>query len=351
MLRLDDLAEDLFAFVSEVGAASSMAQLEQRYLDGIARFIPSSAVGIYALDPFTRGAESIAARGVSDFFLSRYEAFGRTRDPVFSAAMEEGRATHSGDLMTVEKWRGLPVYQDVFALHAMTGLLEAPIFSGGKPIGTLNFGRTSEEGPFTDEERRLAEAVSRLVGVAMGAHRESQALARERDQVFAALELGSEAVVVTDLHTLERRLNAAARDLLSQVKSTGGAIDELMTKPIRAGRDSCHQLPVTLIDGSSTVLVARSTHPRADELSITVSFLELVGGRPPRAAAGATVAEQLTDRQYDVARLAAGGLRDKEIAAQLHLSLYTVKQYLKVAYGKLGVRSRVELARLVAAED
>jgi DNA-binding NarL/FixJ family response regulator len=51
-----------------------------------------------------------------------------------------------------------------------------------------------------------------------------------------------------------------------------------------------------------------------------------------------------------VAELAAQGLRNAEIAAQLYVTPKTVEATLSRVYRKLGIRSRTELAgRLVAA--
>ena len=46
-----------------------------------------------------------------------------------------------------------------------------------------------------------------------------------------------------------------------------------------------------------------------------------------------------------VLELAAAGLRNHEIAGELTVTVHTVKQHLKHAYQKLGVRSRVEAIR------
>ena len=52
---------------------------------------------------------------------------------------------------------------------------------------------------------------------------------------------------------------------------------------------------------------------------------------------------QLTSRQLQVVQHAAAGKTNKCIAAELHLSEHTVKNYLFRAFEKLGVSSRVEL--------
>jgi DNA-binding NarL/FixJ family response regulator len=57
--------------------------------------------------------------------------------------------------------------------------------------------------------------------------------------------------------------------------------------------------------------------------------------------------DTLTPREMQVARLAAQGHRNAEIANELHISVLTVETHLKHIYGKLKIRSRTELARVI----
>lgn len=55
----------------------------------------------------------------------------------------------------------------------------------------------------------------------------------------------------------------------------------------------------------------------------------------------------LTSGELAVVNVVAEGLTSREAAAQLYLSPDTVNTHLRHAFAKLGIRSRVELARLV----
>ncbi len=55
----------------------------------------------------------------------------------------------------------------------------------------------------------------------------------------------------------------------------------------------------------------------------------------------------MTEREWQVAVLVADGKVNKEVAAELALSPATVKSYMDTIYVKLGIHSRVELAKWV----
>lgn len=60
-------------------------------------------------------------------------------------------------------------------------------------------------------------------------------------------------------------------------------------------------------------------------------------------------APNLTPRESEIARLAAKGLANKEIAVRLVVSVRTVENHLHTAYQKLGVTSRAELTRVLGS--
>ncbi len=79
---------------------------------------------------------------------------------------------------------------------------------------------------------------------------------------------------------------------------------------------------------------------RPDYVARILVVTELTG--TPESEAPAALIEPLTDRELDVLRLIAQGLKYKEIAAELYISLNTIRYHVKAIYGKLGVNNRTQ---------
>jgi len=62
----------------------------------------------------------------------------------------------------------------------------------------------------------------------------------------------------------------------------------------------------------------------------------------PAATLAAALIEPLTDRELEVLQLMAQGLKYKEIAAELFISLNTVRYHVKTIYGKLNANNRTQ---------
>ncbi|MDQ3281157.1 MAG: response regulator transcription factor [Acidobacteriota bacterium] len=86
----------------------------------------------------------------------------------------------------------------------------------------------------------------------------------------------------------------------------------------------------------------------AEQLANAVRRVK-TGGRvvdPELAAEAWSEPDPLTDRERQVLRMAGDGQTSADIAARLHLSEGTVRNYLSEAISKLGAANRVEAARI-----
>ncbi|MGW0803526.1 response regulator [Nonomuraea sp. NPDC002799] len=117
-------------------------------------------------------------------------------------------------------------------------------------------------------------------------------------------------------------------------------LDEYVYGALRAGATG-----FLLKDSGPTLLIeAVKAAAAGDALvspSVTVRLLRHLA-QPKRAPQAAN--DPLTDRELDVVRLVARGRTNQEMAAELFVSLSTVKTHLGSIQAKLGVRNRVEIA-------
>jgi DNA-binding CsgD family transcriptional regulator len=109
----------------------------------------------------------------------------------------------------------------------------------------------------------------------------------------------------------------------------------------------------------------RTRRPRAarEHLRLARDLFEAAGAAPwrqraaaelrasgeiARSPAGPDPREQLTSQELQVARFVAEGATNREVASKLFLSPRTVEYHLGKVFAKLGMSSRVELARVLA---
>ena len=99
--------------------------------------------------------------------------------------------------------------------------------------------------------------------------------------------------------------------------------------------------------------VLRRARNRLEELGAAAAADHLEMASPHRGSRGRPIAgwQSLTPAELRVVNLAATGATNKEIAEELWISPYTVDTHMRHSLAKLGLRSRVALARLAAQHE
>ena len=217
--------------------------------------------------------------------------------------------------------------------------------AAGDPEGAL-----AELGPGVELARRLGYRHPGVIPVLPDAV-EAAALAGDGELVTSFVAELAEQASALDLPWV----NAAARR--SQALSAFGQSDGL--EGFAAATAAFDELGYR-VDAARTLLVHGQALRRAgrrtaaaDVLATARDRFVVMGARPwatravhelERVAPGRSVGA-LTPTEVRIADLVAAGRRNREIAAELFISVATVEAHLTRMYRKLGVRSRTELTR------
>jgi DNA-binding NarL/FixJ family response regulator len=141
----------------------------------------------------------------------------------------------------------------------------------------------------------------------------------------------------------ERRHPRAAR-LLGAADGVWHAIDASLFPYLRAYRTETEQ-------STRRALGARTfdTDYRVGIRSLQADNVAFALDEPEETVAPAELGEagSLTRREREIADLVVAGRTNREVAEQLVLSTRTIEAHLRNIYAKLGVRSRIELARAI----
>jgi DNA-binding CsgD family transcriptional regulator len=99
----------------------------------------------------------------------------------------------------------------------------------------------------------------------------------------------------------------------------------------------------------------RDSQGRRASAALGVRVAQLVadaeGARSPMLVTSTNAVDPLTEREREIALLAANGATDRQIADQLFLSHRTVNNHLQHIYDKVGVRGRAELRRALGLDE
>ncbi len=157
------------------------------------------------------------------------------------------------------------------------------------------------------------------------------------------LDLDAQIVGLDALLAMARGDTAAGADGLARATALAGP-----DTPVLDRADLHHRYGRLLVatgrrrEGTEQLRTARSLLAGATPFVDRVETdLAAAGLRPPRHAPGSPL--DLTDRERDVVALVERGMSNREVAAELYVSVKAVEYHLGNVYAKLGIRSRREL--------
>jgi DNA-binding CsgD family transcriptional regulator len=348
--RRRSAGEQLELAIAAAADASSLADLGERALPHLQQMVGASATLLYRYDDAGR-IEPLA--GELRETIDEYARYYFHVDPVHSYPRQLGpepRVVLATRHVDPRAYRRSPAYGEFYAAFELEHL--ACAWLTHKPYGApgmtgLLFARPPTREEFGAEEvRLLGRALPALTAATARAER-----LRDLDVTRQALEaildaaagparavLASSGRLVWASRACERLLGAAPLSLAALRR----AAHRLLAAP---ERPADARLSLDTVDGPREVYLSVLRTPSEPPL-----VLAEIAGAQAGARTGAELARRfsLTGAEGAVLAQLAEGLGNAAIAARLHVSIETVRTHVRRILGKLGVRSRVEAALLVA---
>jgi DNA-binding CsgD family transcriptional regulator len=232
------------------------------------------------------------------------------------------------------------------------GLLELSLLRPGEAhrhLGPLAE-RVEAAGIRNPEVRFFADEIEALIGLGRLADGEAM-LKRLEERAPRALDRPSAIAAAGHCRGI---LCAAQGELAGARTAFDRALREHERVPMPFGQAR------TLLALGSTQRRARDRRGSRESLEQALALFEKLGAaiwaqrartELARIPGRAPAEGQLTVAEQRVARLVAAGHTNKEVAAELVVTVRTVESTLTKVYAKLGVRSRTELARRIGAQE
>jgi DNA-binding NarL/FixJ family response regulator len=207
---------------------------------------------------------------------------------------------------------------------------------------------------FVDDERLLLESLSvffstdeefEIVGSAASAEEALEKLAHVRPDVML-VDLNMAGIGgVRLIGEVKRRMPEVRMLVLSTYYD-----DQSITSALSEGADGYILKSVSSGEIIEAARMVASGHTVLDQKVMSVLHRNArrmgneLSGTDPKRAQFREQYGKLTEREREICRLIQDGRSNREIAAVLHITEGTVKNYLSNIYGALGVRDRTALA-------
>ena len=152
------MVKSLHHLFNNLAIASTELELRSCLMDNISEHFAVQRWGLYLLDEQNRLA-SFDVVGVSDRFVSRYDAIGKSVDPVLKYVLEYHAPAHEELVLPAGQWKYSQLYQRCCAEYDHQHIMTGPIVGNGSLIGTIHFARIGDTKAFGDRDLANLSAV------------------------------------------------------------------------------------------------------------------------------------------------------------------------------------------------
>lgn len=342
--------------IERLCAAQLPAQeLIERIVERVQRVVPSDSVFFTTADPQTNlcmgsgvvhnlPEETCQPLWEHEFLVPDYNKFtDLAAGPRTVADLHEatgGRPQRSA------RWR---------EFHTLLGIdseVRAAFTAGGSAWGFAQLHRTGDVTRYSPREIAWLEQAAPIIARGLRAAMVSQPAAPRAARGPGIVILDEQARVVS--LTAEAESWLAEVETALQLRSPAGPVPIEMAIYAAAARATAHPAPelkrARLRTKTGMWLLMHVSDLRDGDGASTHTAIVVEPAKASDVAPLIVEAYQLTQREVEVTRMVARGLRTAEVAEKLFLSPHTVRDHLKAVFEKVGVSSRGELVAKMFAE-
>jgi len=370
--RLAARKEEMALVDCIVGIMTESAQIDDVYLyfsDELKKLIDFDRIVINVIDHKT---SSFSARFVAGTRVAGREqaAVHKIRGTIVESLIKSARPIVREDIRD----ENLAVTDHLYIEVGLKANMAIPLISNFGIIATLHV-HSKQFAAFGYREQVILERLAVQITPAIANALLSDALVQGEAQSRALLEMTSDAIITIEEAWLIKSFNPSAEAMFGYTahEAIGRNVSVLMPGSLKDGHDEniSRYLPTgeaRIVGGSGRVLEGRHKDDATIPMELWLGVVESEGGRgfigiirrlDQRAPTWASELHQarngrssnatlprLTNREIEALHILANGGRNKDIAAEMTVSLRTVKFHIENLYEKLDVRTRAGLIRV-----
>ncbi len=152
------MAQSLHPLFHSIAHAPTEQALRHQLMDNISNYFGVQRWGIYLLDADNQLA-SVDVEGVSDSFVERYQAIGKSVDPVLQYVIQHHTPAHEELVLPHGAWKQSELYRRCCSTHDHEHIMTGPIVGDGQLVGTIHFARVDNTKPFDQHDLARLGAV------------------------------------------------------------------------------------------------------------------------------------------------------------------------------------------------
>lgn len=257
---------------------------------------------------------------IPDDFVSSFESFKASDRFVGAVIMNPGKALNSIDYDLTS----LPEYLGLYEKYNLRYVLSMELSDEKMRVQhAFSIIRADKNHPFSENERRFIQAVS--------------------PHLIQARRINCQFYLNTcQAHaTFNQPFKMALVDYQGGVQQTIQGFEDLIKREWEGwyGNTGMAMLPSPLMD---QLITNRGESYTGNHIVVTASYFEYLVALQVRTCSPIDV---LTLREREVAILCAQGRNQKEIAAALNISPFTVRNHLQKIYSSLNINNKAQLAK------